>query len=435
MRKESDIKFEAFCKEDKEHNHGLIINGLEEIRLINNNPKQGKSIRENLLYDILNFATEHSEFYKKYEDWKCLADFPVVNRETYRKYHDKVAVKEYYNRPDNRKKSTSGTTGTPFVLMWDHRKHSRMVSDMKYFAELCGCKSHERLCCLVSAKKGCSERSVEAQERDNVYNVVYHRMDDENIVRCLGEINDHKAKAFIAYAPMLRFIAQYMLRNPENKYDMPYLETIISEAELLEEKYVKVLENNLGCKLYNRYGTEENGILAQEDGSGKGNRINMGSLWIEILKEDCDEPQEDGKVGRVVITDLFCKAFPMIRYDLGDYAIKYTDKNGLEYITDIVGRVQDIFYDTKGLPVHTGYIRAAVYDFIELKQYQFIQESEKKYTWILNFENQTSEYEKLIEERTKKLIGEDAIVTFKYVDGIPSMASGKTKYVICKLNR
>lgn len=36
---------------------------------------------------------------------------------------------------------------------------------------------------------------------------------------------------------------------------------------------------------------------------------------------DSDEPAEPGELGRIVITDLFNYAFPILRYDNGDTAV------------------------------------------------------------------------------------------------------------------
>lgn len=44
---------------------------------------------------------------------------------------------------------------------------------------------------------------------------------------------------------------------------------------------------------------------------------------MKSLKMDSDEPAEDGELGRIVITDLYNYAFPILRYDNGDTAIAH----------------------------------------------------------------------------------------------------------------
>ena len=49
--------------------------------------------------------------------------------------------------------------------------------------------------------------------------------------------------------------------------------------------------------------------------------INNASYHIKFLKLDSDENADIGELSRIVVTDLFNYATPMIRHDTGDLAI------------------------------------------------------------------------------------------------------------------
>ena len=81
-------------------------------------------------------------------------------------------------------------------------------------------------------------------------------------------------------------------------------------------------------------------IIGFEDTDGDW-LLNYETLFIEIL-DDNDKPVSPGNEGRVVITSLYNKAMPFIRYDLGDRAIIKKNKKGVYQILDSVkGRTND----------------------------------------------------------------------------------------------
>lgn len=71
-----------------------------------------------------------------------------------------------------------------------------------------------------------------------------------------------------------------------------------------------------------------------------------------------------------------------------------------------------------------------MWKFEKLKQYQFIQEGEKKYRLKVNGAEGVYEDENLV-EYLKSILGSDANVTIEHVKGIPTLASGKFKKTIC----
>ena len=102
---------------------------------------------------------------------------------------------------------------------------------------------------------------------------------------------------------------------------------------------------------------------------------------------DSDEPAEPGELGRIVITDLFNYAFPILRYDNGDTAVATRkEKNGRYrlYLDELYGRRSDLIYDCEGKAVTPYIITNNLWDIQGVKQYRFIQEDVRDYTVWLN---------------------------------------------------
>lgn len=79
------------------------------------------------------------------------------------------------------------------------------------------------------------------------------------------------------------------------------------------------MEKVFGIPVINEYGASELDLIAFEN-PNKQWQINSETLHVEILDEN-DNLLPNGQEGRIVITSLFNKAHPFIRYDIGDIGV------------------------------------------------------------------------------------------------------------------
>ena len=147
-----------------------------------------------------------------------------------------------------------------------------------------------------------------------------------------------------------------------------------------------------------------------------------------------DKPAKVGDEGRIVVTDLFNRAVPLIRYDTGDVAIlKSTRTPGIKVpvFEKVGGRRVDYIFDTKGNMVSPYVINTPMHEFLEIQQYQFIQEGAKDYKMLLNLcSNDEFKREDEMVEMLKSFLGKDAVIFVEYVKEIPVLKSGKRKQVV-----
>ena len=152
---------------------------------------------------------------------------------------------------------------------------------------------------------------------------------------------------------------------------------------------------------------------------------------------DSDEPADDGEIGRLVITDYFNKAFPVIRYENGDLLSVVHNEDGSMYIKEIVGRLADTLYASDGSIVQYFDGISFMEEFMDIRQFQLIQDDYTHFKWILNTDNHS--YEEVILANCKRLFGTDTNWTFEYVTEIPKLRSGKFRMTVCnikeKINR
>lgn len=426
---ERDKKYEAFVKDDKTNNRGQLVNCCKEIHYLLEHPQEAAIFTRHYLNDILTYAVTFSEYYKPYQKFKSLNDFPIVNKEILKAHWNEIAVKQYENCTDNCVKYTSGSTGTPFKMVMDRYKHCRWIAGNKVFRANVGVRSHEKTVFISETVKD-KHIPAERQERDNVFYLDCRYFDQESFYKLLCYLMENNIKTMTSLASLLDRLAKYILDGQAPCWKGDFL-AVFSVSETLKESTRKIISEYFSCPVYVLYANEENGVLAVEDGSKMGCLANTADFHLEVLSMNGDTPAEDGEIGRLVITDYFNKAFPVIRYENGDLVSKKTMSDGKVYITEIAGRKADALYTTDRRMVHYFNSISFLEPYMDIRQFQLIQEDYHNFTWVLNTENHS--YEQMIVQECRKLFGEDSNWKFEYVEEIPKLRSGKYRMTVCKI--
>lgn len=405
---------------------GVIFSQYEEVKQVLNDKEM--IWVEQRLQDIKRHAIEQTEFYK---DYKETDEFPVVNKMTLIENYDACLAKAGYQTPTHIS-STSGSTGTPFSVTQDFKKRNRTIADLKVFGELCDYPSHERMVFfrVISSKL---HRTPEQEDRENIYYIDSSDLSDAHLEEMKMALLEKKPRIAFSYSSTLVELAKYIDRTgvPQNGFAMT---SVLAGGEGLSDENRELLEKVFGCTVYRRYSDMELGILGQDMGNGSEYILNWGSYYFETLKIESDEPAEPGEAGRIVITDLFNYAFPMIRYDTGDLGIlDCSDKNQLPKLKEIYGRVRDCVYTTDGRLISPAKVSVMMWGSEGVKQWQFIQKTKDNYVLKLNCDREIKEETYIT--KFKGLLGTDANITIQLVDEIPVTSSNKRRAVICNYHK
>ena len=262
---------------------------------------------------LLDHAVRTTPFYAGFAG-RDLEAFPVVDRMAYKQRSTEFHSSEYADSKV-RIVTTSGTSGTPLTIRQDLDKRRRTIADTIFFNETFGQRIGDRLLWLRAwTPDSVKPRHVQIAQNVVPFEVVGMTeavMDD--IVRVLG---GGRVNAILGFATSLWALARHI--NKEG-YDARAfgLGVIINDSESLDPAVKRRLEATFGCPVVDRYANIENGILAATAPDDDRYRVNHASYWLEFLKLESDEPQVPGQPARVVVTDLFNRAMPIIRYDTG----------------------------------------------------------------------------------------------------------------------
>ena len=406
---------------------------LLEITKIMENPDLVKNHQETKFKELLNYSVNNVEFYKDYDINSKLVDLPVINKEIIKANYDKLKSSEY-SEENVSVLSTSGSTGTPFKMWQDNNKRNRVLAEMMYFWGKVGYRIGDKYIFfrIWTDKNKKSKLSAFAR---NLMMVDILSLDEKNLenIRSILKKNK-KIKMLLGYASTFENLANYLVKCGDTP-DMFNIKAVISGSEVLTDSTREKLKKVFDCSVVSYYSNQENGGFAQECTENKEFHINTASYIIELLHPDSDEPVKDGELGRVVVTDLYNKAMPLIRYDTGDLAVCKENPEcdlGGQVIANVSGRRVDMIYATDGTPLSPHTWSVYMWKYSELKQYQFIQETKKGYVLKVNGADMYTDED--FQAHLKTVLGEDAEIEIQRVDEIPVLASGKFKKTICNYN-
>ncbi|MBE0666322.1 MAG: CoF synthetase, partial [Bacteroidales bacterium] len=259
------------------------------------------------------------------------------------------------------------------------------------------------------------------------------RFSDNEISNLIAKMErDPSTFSLLGYSSALELICRYLERTSHGRVKAD-VSSVIAISETLNDYTRQGVEKYFGVKAVSRYSNLENGIIAQQlpaDSSGRF-LINSASYFVEVLKMDSDKKALPGEPGRIVVTDLFNYAMPMIRYDTGDIGSMTTDCTtpGRQYLDTVEGRKMDLLNDTAGNLVSSFIVYKNMWHYTEIDQYQLIQEGAREYTFKINCSEKFTREEQLIRE-FKTYLGNDADFRIEYVSEIPLLSSGKRKKIV-----
>ena len=385
---------------------------------------------EPILNKLLSEAVCNTAYYQSYKGFKHLSDFPVVNKLIIKNNFEEINIKQK-NSSKASSVSTSGSTGTPFKIYQTKRKKTRNTADTIYFANSAGFTIGDKLLYLRLWAAYYKKNWILAKLQ-NVDQLDVEDLKDDYINKLISRLQkDNSPKGWLGYPSAYEKLCNYLDKTNSNPLNCN-IKSIISMSEPLSESVASKMEYYFQNPVVSRYSNVENGIIAQQIPKTDYFTINWASYIIEILDMEKDIPAKQGEIGRIVLTDLYNLATPMIRYDTGDvgsFIIEQNLNNGFPMFKSVAGRITDILRNTDGEIVNPFIIYNNLYRYPELDQIQLIQISNRTYTFRINCTG-TFVREKEFLNFFKGFLGQDAIVTAEYVNEIPLLKSGKRKIIV-----
>ena len=174
------------------------------------------------------------------------------------------------------------------------------------------------------------------------YRFTIFDLSDLVLEKVLLKFQSKKFDYINGYTSSIVLFAKFLeKKNIVLKTVCPTLKVCMVTSEMLFGDDKILLEKQFGIPIVNEYGASELDLIAFQNPSGEW-KVNAETLFVEVLDAD-DNVLTSGKEGRIVITSLFNKAHPFIRYDIGDVGILDESSTAQKPILKkLIGRTNDI---------------------------------------------------------------------------------------------
>jgi len=426
---------------------------IERLKTLRKNqwltPEQINSLQLQALIKLLRHAYETVPYYRdifnragmKPGDIKSIQNFrqlPVLTKTDIQQNLEQMRSTNY-NTESLIRDSSGGSTGTPTVFYKDMNRHLMRRADQIRHDRWTGWDLGEPFALLWGAQKDLTPLQGFRQKLVTRYVDRCFPMDAFNLTK--DKLNSYVSllesispSMILGYANVLYIFAKFLQTHyPEHRIRP---KGIVSSAETLTKEKQKIIEDTFHCKVLNRYGSREVGLIASECVYQEGLHINADNVYVEILRNN--QPVNPGELGDIIVTDLWNFGMPLIRYrmeDMGRLKNGYCScERGLPLMESVEGRASDFFVARNGTLIHGEYFTHLFYDIPEIKQFQLIQENRTHVTLklILNDKNYMQQLTTII-DNIKSTLGSDTIVNTELLDNIPPTPSGKHLFTISRV--
>ncbi len=384
--------------------------------------------RVRILQNLLKHTIKNVSFYKNIVGNIEISSFPIINKNIIKDSLNDFLADNFKNKKLY-STTTSGSTGTPFTVYRDLNKIKRHQAENIFFQEIAGYSLGSKLYYLRVWNE-VNKKSFISRFIHNIEAIEISNLSDTNIKKFIEDIgNENSKSSILSFASSLEIIARYIDKH-NLKVESNNIKAIITMSEPITEQARTILEKFFNCSVISRYSNMENGFIAQQEAGKNYYTINHASFYIEIFDIEKDDLVEIGTLGRIVITDLFNYAMPLIRYDTGDLGRIIVDKENIPYLSDIEGRRVDFITNTKGQILSPHSITNTMWKFSDVLQFQFIQLNKKEYKIKINIDSDKYKKEEILILDLKEYLGQDASIEVEIVHEIPLLSSGKRKKIV-----
>jgi phenylacetate-CoA ligase len=178
----------------------------------------------------------------------------------------------------------------------------------------------------------------------NRSNIFFDRLDDVGLAEIWETLKRRRPYMVHAHPSTIYALACYIERTYGSAKTFAVFE---SSGELLESYQREQISRALRCRVVDRYGLAELGVMAYElEGRDKGLQVLDSEGWPESRATASGEHE-------LVLSSFRNRLMPLIRYATGDLARVEQRADGF-YLTDIVGRIHDIVHLAGvAYPTHT----------------------------------------------------------------------------------
>ncbi len=348
---------------------------------------------------IVAYHKRHNPFYKNLvslraeNDWETL---PVLTKADLQQPLE-YRLSESYTVKNTYVNKTSGSSGHPFTFAKDKKSHALSWASFqdryRWFDLDLDTSKQARFYGIPLDFFGHIKERLK-DRLGNRYRFSIFDLSEKKMESIVTKFASTSFDYINGYTSSIVLFAKYLKKNGSVLTDIcPSLKACIVTSEMLFPDDRTLMERQFNVPIINEYGASELGLIAFQNKEGQF-QLDSELLFVEILDAN-GHVLPPGEVGRIVITSLYNKAHPFIRYDIGDMGSlsqKSTPRKPI--LENLQGRTSDIallpsgkvvpgltfYYVTKSVIEEDGNVQEFVIEQIAKDTFKFTYTSNRELT-------------------------------------------------------
>jgi phenylacetate-CoA ligase len=406
-----------------------------------------QSYQDERLRLVIAHAYETVPFYRrrfderrlKPSDVRTCADLhkvPVLTRADIRTYFDDLRSRSVSPRT-LRKGHTSGTTGTPLTVGYDHDTvcMTYAVFDRHYdWAGLRMGMSGDR----IAVARGNVIVPLEQKHppfwrhnwRQNQLLLSSFHLSKANLPAYFDKLAEFRPSVIDGYPSTLYVLAKYL----QNRREVFPLKAAVTSSETLYDFQREAIEASFACKVFDYFALAERTVFSGECDRHRGHHVAMEYGAAEVVDGE-GLPVPRGTVGQLVGTTLHNFAMPLIRYATNDRTALRDETcpcgRGLELMDDVTTKAEDVLTLKDGRLISPSVLTHPFKPLGCIEGSQIVQTAPDAVTVrIVPGQGFTQTLADHLVADLQARLGADVRIGVQIVDRLETSATGKFKWVI-----
>jgi len=390
-------------------------------------------------YEIPFYRAKFEESGTSPDDYHCSEDlvkFPTTTKAELRKW----MMQTWQDNPDKQKDwnvlSTSGSSGVPLKILYSQREQA--FSDANWARSLMAGGYNALRGKMYSFQT--SHKDPNPKGYDSIvqkFGLMRRKVMSEDY--CVGDgiadyirdINEYKPDMLCFRRNCLVRIVAYARQHDMELWKPKYY---VPVSEMVDDVTRQMLTEALGPGLIDSYGVTEMGSCMYKYPGDDFFHI-CNDMSVVNIYDDNDQLADNG---RIILTALYKKDFPIINYEILDLAKSYV-KDGIRYVTEIEGRMNDLIKHEDGVESSALMLMRIANHTTGLSQFRFIEETYHDMLIQLapdpyNTEKSREEIEQHFINEVEKLFGDEFRIRIEWMDILPPDKTGKQRCFVCNVD-
>ncbi|MDD1677198.1 MAG: hypothetical protein LUQ40_05630, partial [Methanomicrobiales archaeon] len=240
--------------------------------------------------------------------------------------------------------STAGSTGLKGVFVYDREEWCTILASYARANDWAGIRAGllKRLRLAVVSTTTPWHQSAAVGATLQSWFVPTLRLDStEPTEKIVGALNRFQPELLVAYAGTAGLLA----REQASGRLKIAPRSVFCASEVLTSETRRLIEHTWGIQPFNVYAATETAGIASECTDHQGMQLYEDLVIVEVVDRE-NKPVSTGEYGeKILITVLFSRTIPLIRYEMSDSILLSQRKSGcgrpFAFIDDVQGRMED----------------------------------------------------------------------------------------------